>query len=174
MLLSAEDIRRAFADLSEQLAGIGSRAEIMVVGGAALVMLFGARESTKDVDAYFLMPEASTIRDAAARVAVNLDLPHDWLNDAAKGYVVEVTAGDVLYETPSLLVRAASTSQLLAMKLAAWRDAVDRDDAKLLISTLQGSPEEVWEAVRPLVPPHLVDKASYAFEDLWESLHGSR
>jgi hypothetical protein len=174
MLLSAEDIRKAFVDLSEQLAGTGTRAEIMVIGGAAIVMLFGARESTKDVDAYFLTPEASIIREAAAQVALNLGLPNDWLNDAAKGYVVEVTAGDVLHETPHLIVRAASFSQLLAMKLAAWRDVVDRDDAKLLLSTLQGSAEEVWQGVRALVPPHLVDKASYAFEDLWEALHGPR
>jgi hypothetical protein len=107
-------------------------------------------------------------------VALHLDLPTDWLNDGAKGYLVGITAGDVLYESPHLLVRAASSTQLLAMTLAAWRDAVDRDDAKLLLSTLRGSPEAIWHAVRPLVPPALVDKASYAFEDLWESLHGSR
>lgn len=147
MLLSAEDIRRAFADLSEQLASVGSRAEIIVVGGAAIVMLFGARESTKDVDAYFLTPEASLIREAAARVALNLDLPSDWLNDGAKGYLVDITAGDILYEGSNLLVRAASSTQLLAMKSAAWRDAVDRDDAKLLLSTLRGTPDEIWQIV---------------------------
>ena len=78
----------------------------------------------------------------------------------------------MLYESNSLAVHAASTAQLLAMKLAAWRDAIDRGDAKLLLSQMTGSAEEVWSAIKPFVPLHQLDKASYAFEDLWETLHG--
>jgi hypothetical protein len=172
MSLSADDIRQAFAALSDELARRGRRAEIIVVGGAALVLLFRARESTKDVDAYFVMPEASELRDAAEAVAHRLDLPADWLNDGAKGYLVGITSGEVLYESGSLEVRAASTIQLLAMKLAAWRDAIDRSDAKLLLSQMTGSADQVWSAIKPFVPPHHLDKAAYALEDLWETLHG--
>jgi hypothetical protein len=170
--LSASDIQRAFAALSGELERRGRRAEIVVVGGAALVLLFGARESTKDVDAYFVTPEASVIREAAEAVANRLDLPDDWLNDGAKAYLVAVTTGEMLYESNALEVRAASNAQLLAMKLAAWRDAIDRGDAKLLLSQMTGSAEEVWSAIKPFVPVHQLDKASYAFEDLWETLHG--
>jgi len=172
MPLSAEDIRRAFVALAEELERRGQHAEIVVVGGAALVLLFGARESTKDVDAYFVKPEASRVRAAAEAVASHLDLPADWLNDSAKGYLVGVTVGEVLYASDALTVRAASAAQLLAMKLAAWRDAVDRSDAKLLLSRMDGSAEDVWSAVKPFVPPHQLDKASYAFQDLWEMIHG--
>src|SRR5687768_6627369 len=107
MALSADDIRRAFAALSEQLESSEGRAEVIVFGGAALVLLFRARESTKDVDAYFVKPDASVIRAAAETVADRLDLPADWLNDAAKGYLVEITTGATLYESDSLTVRAA-------------------------------------------------------------------
>jgi hypothetical protein len=63
--------------------------------------------------------------------------------------------------------------QLLAMKLAAWRDAIDREDARLLLSVVPGSADEVWAMLQPFVaPPHL-DKAWYAFQDLWEASHGS-
>ena len=172
MPLSAEDITEAFAALSDELERRERRGEIVVVGGAALVLLFRARESTKDVDAYFVHPLAAEIREAAAAVANQLELPSDWLNDSAKGYLVGITTGDVLYESASLVVRAASTVQLLAMKLAAWRDAVDRSDAKLLLSELNGSAEQIWSTVKPFVPPGQLDKASYAFEDLWETLHG--
>ena len=79
----------------------------------------------------------------------------------------------MLYSSPSLTVRAASPEQLLAMKLCAWRDAVDRDDAKLLLSQVRGSFDEIWLAVERFVPAHQVDKASYALQDLWESLHAS-
>ena len=50
MTLSATDINQAFDALSEELANVDERAEIVIVGGAALVLLFGARETTKDVD----------------------------------------------------------------------------------------------------------------------------
>ena len=173
MPLSADDIRLAFAALSEELGFQQERAEVVVVGGAALVLIFGARQSTKDVDAYFVRPQASVLRDAAGRVAARLDLPSDWLNDGAKGYLVGVSMGEVLFESSSLIIRAASTAQLLAMKLAAWRDTIDRSDARLLLSRMAGSSEEVWTAIKPFVPPPQLDKASYAFEDLWEALHGA-
>ena len=172
MPLSAEDIKHAFSALSEELARDNRRAELIVVGGAALVLRYGARESTKDVDAYFVRPAAFIVRAAAEAVAGRLELPSDWLNDAAKGYMVGLTSGEVVFSSPSLEVRSASTAQLLAMKLAAWRDAVDRGDAKLLLENMAGTREEIWAAVEPLVPRHELDKASYAFDDLWEASHG--
>lgn len=172
MPLSADDIKRAFAALSRELERRQRRAEIIVVGGAALVLLFRARESTKDVDAYFVEPEASVVREAAEAVAERLDLPNDWLNDGAKGYFVGLTTGENLYESSSLSVHAASTAQLLAMKLAAWRDAIDRADARLLLSRMAGSADEIWQAVERFVPPHERYKASYALQDLWETTHG--
>lgn len=93
MGLSASDIRRAFDALSTQLRDTGERGEIIVVGGAALVLLFGAREATKDVDAYFLSPKASQMRTAIANVGNELDLPEDWMNDAAKGFFMGITIG---------------------------------------------------------------------------------
>jgi hypothetical protein len=171
--LSAAGIRKAFDALSNELAQRDEKAEIVVVGGAALVLLFGARETTKDVDVQFLKPAAAVLRGAAARVARQLGLPEDWLNDAAKGFLVGVTEGPVLYESDYLVARAPSTAQLLAMKLAAWRDAIDRDDARLLLSKMAGSMQEVWVAVEPFVPAPQRDKASYAFEDLWEAIHGA-
>jgi hypothetical protein len=172
MALSADDIMRAFRALSDELERRSHHAQIIVVGGAALVLLFQARETTKDVDAYFIRPDATEIRNAVEAVANSLELPNDWLNDAAKGYLIGLTIGPVLYESKNLDVRAATTPQLLAMKLAAWRDAIDRSDARLLLSDMEGSAEQIWARISPFVPPHLADKASYAFEDLWESLYG--
>lgn len=171
--LSSEDIRKGFAALEHELARRGERAEIVIAGGAALVLLFNARQTTKDVDAYFVRPEAMRIREAAERVAEELELPEDWLNDSAKGYFVGISNGEVLHDSTSLIVRAVSTAQLLAMKLAAWRDAIDRGDARLLLSQMAGTAEEIWKQIVPFVSPHQIDKASYAFDDLWDSLHGT-
>ncbi len=172
MPLTAADIVRAFDALADELSRRKERAQIAIAGGAALVLLFGARESTKDVDAYIVSPTASVVRDAVAAVATRLELPPDWLNDAAKGYFVGLSLGVSVYDSDSLVVRAVTTAQLLAMKLAAWRDVVDRGDAGLLLESLEGSREHIWELVRPYVRPHDLQKASYAFDDLWEALHG--
>lgn len=172
-MLSAKNIRSAFDALSGELQRVGEKAELHIVGGAALVLLFEARETTKDVDAHLGGTNIGAIRKAAATVAEQLSLPEDWLNDGAKGYLVGLTQGEVVYESESLTVRAVSVEQLLAMKLAAWRDAIDRADAGLLLSKLSGSQQEVWGRVEPLVPRTGLDKAWYAFQDLWEASRGT-
>jgi hypothetical protein len=45
-MLSRDDIRRALLALAAELAGTPVRCEIVVVGGAAIVLLYGAREPT--------------------------------------------------------------------------------------------------------------------------------
>lgn len=171
-MLSARDIEAAFAALAEELRQRRHRGRILVVGGAAIVLLFNSRDSTKDVDAYFVQPEASTIREAARSVARKLALPDDWLNDGAKAYLVGLTFGEVLHESEWLQVLAVSRVQLLAMKLAAWRDAVDRADAALLLRDMDCSAEELWEQVVRFVPDAQRTKAGFAFQDLWETIHG--
>ena len=59
------------------------------------------------------------------------------------------------------------------MKLSAWRDDVDISDARLLLPEVQGTREEVWSTVEPFLVPGRELKARFAFEDLWESVHGS-
>ena len=49
MPLSAGDIRAAFDALGEELKSEQQNAEMVIAGGAALVLLYGARETTKDV-----------------------------------------------------------------------------------------------------------------------------
>ena len=139
-----------------------------------MVLLFGARDSTKDVDGFQLDVAAkSRLAEAAANVAIALELPNDWLNDAAKGYVHGLSLGPVLLETPTLRVRTLSPLQLLAMKLSAWRDDLDVEDARRLLKECPGTREDVWRTVERHVVPGREMKARYAFDDLWESDHGT-
>ena len=172
-LLSREDILGALQALAGELRPEGSPAEIIVGGGAALVLLYDAREATKDVDAFALLsPDPTLVREAARRIADSLGLPKDWLNDGAKGYLHGLLPGEILFEAPSLVVRAVAPQQLLAMKLSAWRDDVDISDARLLLSKLAGRSDQVWAEIEPYLVPGRELKARYAFEDLWELERG--
>jgi len=173
--LSRQDILRAFEALSDELARSGDRVELALGGGAAMVLLFGARETTKDVDAVSVgVTNAPRFDAACSHVAEALSLPPDWLNDGFKGFLHGLALGPPIFEAPSLIVRALLPRQLLALKLSAWRDDLDIEDARLLLTCLSDDRETVWE----MIEPHLVHgremKARYAFDDLWESALGSR
>lgn len=160
--------------LAGELENLPTRCELVVVGGAAVVLLYGAREATKDVDVLILSRvDPTLVRRAVQQVGGALDLPDDWLNDAAKGYVHGLALGDVLLDEPGLLVRALAPHQLLAMKLSAWRDDVDIEDARLLLGKLPQDRDEIWRLVEPHIVPGRETKAYYAFCDLWEAEHGS-
>ncbi len=168
--LSYEAIERAFRALDDELTRREISCDVVVVGGAALVLRHRAREATKDVDAVVL-PESikSDVLSAAATVAGAASLPADWLNDGAKGFLHGLDETTPVWTGTSLRVRAASDAQLLAMKLCAWRDDLDIEDARLLLSKLVGSREDVLAAVRPYFVPGRELRAQYAFDDLWES-----
>jgi predicted nucleotidyltransferase len=168
--LTQTDIRRALDALAAALPASGAPRELWIVGGAALVLLYGARETTKDVDAFTLDAAGSAeVRAAAVSVAQQLGLPQDWLNDGAKGYLHGLAPGDLLFSAPRLTARTLAIPQLLAMKLSAWRDDLDVSDARLLLSKLSGDRASVWRQVEPYLVPGRELKAQYAFDDLWEA-----
>lgn len=170
--LTSEQIRQALIRLGELALQRGITVEIVVVGGAALALGYQARQSTHDVDALILSPQAETVRAMARAVAVELGLAEDWLNDAAKGYVHGLSPLEELLTTPGIRVQMPSATQLLAMKLSAWRDDVDIADARLLLKHLRArnvSKPDIWREVEPYLVPGRELKASYAYEDLWET-----
>jgi len=59
------------------------------------------------------------------------------------------------------------------MKLGAWRDEQDQDDADVLLRDLGGEvKEDVWALIEPYLQKGREDKSWYAFETLWEDIHG--
>jgi len=124
-LLDRQDIVAALTRLGQLAAADGCTVRLALMGGAALVLGYNARQSTQDVDAFFLPPpEAGVIRGWSARIARENGWPEDWLNDAAKAYLTTVSEGPILFEAPGIIARQIAAEQLLAMKLCAWRDDV--------------------------------------------------
>jgi hypothetical protein len=174
-LLTRDDIVRALKRLGELALAEGYTLHLVVVGGAAMVLGYHARLSTHDIDALFLPPpEARMVRTWAKQIAREYGWAEDWLNDAAKGYMMGLSRGPVLLEAPGVEVRQPAVEQLLAMKLCAWRDDVDIADAARLLAELVpvSSRDEIWQQVEPYLLPGRELKARYAFTDLWEATYG--
>jgi hypothetical protein len=171
--ITRREIVEALERLGQLAVARGTRIELALVGGALMVLVYEARESTRDVDAIILAPrEANTVRELAQVVADERGWPDDWLNDGAKGFLIGLSSGPVVLSAPGIEVRSPAIGQLLAMKLSAWRDDVDITDARRLLQEMSGSRAEIWQAVEPYLVPGDELKAQYAFADLWETLYG--
>lgn len=135
--LTASDIRRLFELLDCELGNEGAEGELYLVGGAVMCLALNARDATRDVDALF--KPTKIIRQAAARVAAEANVPEDWLNDAVKGYLSPHGDFDPFLELPHLRVFVARPTYLLAMKCAAMRlgeEFHDVDDVRYLLRYL--------------------------------------
>lgn len=175
-IFNRQEIEEGLRRLGELAHAKGLQVELTLVGGAVMVLRFDARPSTRDIDAVILSPrEARIVRDLARQVAEEHDWPEDWLNDGAKGYLVGISQGPLVYQAPGIEARAPSLEQLLAMKLSAWRDDVDISDARRLLQEVAGERkrDELWESLEPYLVKGDELTAQYAFLDLWESIYGS-
>jgi len=134
-----------------------------------MVLAYQSRPATKDIDALILSPPAALVRKWIQQVAREQELPEDWLNDAVKPFLVTVSPGPVVFQITGLTVKSPLPEQMLAMKLAAWRDEGDILDAARILQELDSSPslEKVWNLCLPYLPKGTELKAQYALEDLW-------
>jgi hypothetical protein len=168
--MTQDQILQAFKALNDELAREGVKGEVGVVGGAAMVLAFNARESTRDVDAVF--DPSGKVRAAAMRVAEAQGLPIDWLNDAVKGYMPQDTQPrSILLDLPFLSVWAPPPQYLLAMKAIAARfDSNDAADLRTLIRHMElRRVEDVLEVVERYYPRNQIPaKTQYFLEELFE------
>ena len=168
-----KEIAEGIARLGQLAVESGIKIELVLVGGALMVLRFRARESTRDVDVAILAPaDAEKVRELARSVAEEHGWPNDWLNDGAKGYLIGLSSGPIVLSVPGIEVRSPSDAQLLAMKLSAWRDDVDIADASRLLEEMNGDRDQIWREVEPYLIPGNELKARYAFADLWEVRRG--
>lgn len=169
--MTKDQIIQALTKLNDELAAQGIKGEIGVVGGAAMVLAFNARQATKDVDAVF-MP-ASTIRQIAQKISHQLKLPQDWLNDAVKGFMPEPLEGkQVLFDMPALSVWIPPPQYLLAMKAISARfDSHDAQDLKTLIAHLKITKiGDVLEVIEHYYPRNAIPaKTQFFLEEIFEA-----
>ena len=107
-----------------KIMGKGFPAEIILIGGASILINYGFRGMTTDVDALF--HASSGMKDAINRVGDKYGLPNGWLNsDFTKthSYTPKLFEYAVYYRTYAnvLTVRTIAAEYLIAMKLCSGR-----------------------------------------------------
>ncbi len=119
-----DDYLKELGKQFRKLNGKNMRAEIILIGGAAILSNYGFRESTTDVDA--IIRASSVMKDAINYVGDKFNLPNNWLNSDFKNtasYSEKLVEISIPYKTFSniLDIRTISAENLIAMKLVAGR-----------------------------------------------------
>lgn len=164
-ILTRAELVTAFRRLDDRLRSDKVSADIFIFGGAAMVLGFNARDSTRDVDAVW--SPHGPVQRAAHAVADSLDLPRSWLNDQASSFLPSgfSPSGSVAFEASSLRVIRADPELMLAMKVSAFRQT-DHGDILWLAEHLGlNDPDDILQLVEAVMLQPLKDRQR---EDLFE------
>ena len=167
--ITKENLDTYLKELAKQfrkLNGKAMPAEITLIGGASILINYGFRDSTYDVDA--LIHASSAMKDAINYVTDTLGLSNGWLNEDfknTKSYTPRLVNYSKYYRTFSnvLTVRTITGEYLIAMKLMAYRQY------KHDISDIVGILREQQNSGDPLTLER-IDKAVQALYDNWDNL----
>ncbi|MCL2058471.1 MAG: DUF6036 family nucleotidyltransferase [Oscillospiraceae bacterium] len=125
--ITRENLNDCLKELAKEyrrLSGTKMPAEVILIGGAAVLANYGFREMTYDIDA--IIHASSAMKDAINHVGDKYDLPHGWFNahfQRTASYSVKLSEVSVYYKTYSnvLQIRTVSAEYLIAMKLVSGR-----------------------------------------------------
>jgi Nucleotidyltransferase of unknown function (DUF6036) len=171
---SRAEILKALQALGDELSSKDVRGQIFIVGGAAMALAYSTRRVTKDIDAVF--EPKSLIYEAALRVSEEQDLPEDWLNDAAKGFMPGTDADRrPVPDIQGIEITTASPRYLLAMKLMAMRFGEDDEDIEVLTRECGlHSAQEALDLLKHMYPTREpLPKTRFFLEELFGSGGGS-
>lgn len=120
-----DDYLRALGKEFRRLNGKKMPAEIILVGGGAVLVSYNFRNATTDIDAIIM--SSSAMKEAINNVGNDNSLPHGWLNAdfmKTKSYTPKLVEVSTYYKTFSniLTVRTIDAEYLIAMKLMSGRE----------------------------------------------------
>ena len=151
-MLNVNQIRSALRRLGELANRESIDLDIFLVGGSAIALALGTRNSTQELDA-------------------------KWLNEAAARYVTRRSDGPVILQSRGITVRHATAAQLLGMKLMAWRSITDQQDSRdvlrrLVDDTGAKSMDDIWEMIKPYVLVNKQTQVRDNLSEIWQEAYG--
>ena len=181
--MTKSEIETALGLFSKLAEGEGIRLEMTLYGGALMLLAYNARPSTKGVDA--IVYPTAVARRLASRVATQLGLHDEWLNDDVKQFVSGREAkNDLVIDTVSPLglhVTRPTAKYLLAMKIMACRKPLPgyegdfKDIEVLLRVTKLRSVAALQELIDAFFPDTvLTDSVRDVLEDILDRISNER
>ena len=192
--ISKENIDEIFRELSKEYRKHGGKfqnAEVVVVGGGAVILGFEFRRESQDIDAIILASQS--LKDAAVKVADMLDLDKDWLNSDfmnTSSYSPKLRQYSKYYRTYSnvLQVRTIEPVYIVAMKLKSGRsyktdqsdiigivqemdqrkDPITIEKLDEAMNNLYGGYDGVDEYVKELAFAVIKDPSSFSYAEMRE------
>ena len=150
-----EDVERFLAQLSREIKKQFNRktkVELIIVGGASVILNYGFRKTTMDIDAY--ISAGTSIKVAIYKIAEDNNISEEWLNSdflKTSSFTHKLTEVSKYYKTYNqvLDVRTISDEYLVAMKLEAFRKyKYDLSDAFYVIKAMKGSQSDNVDKVK--------------------------
>jgi len=165
--MTGEQMRQYLTEVGARLAARGLTGEIVLAGGAVMVMALRARGGSRDIDAVFAK-EAEAIAAAAREVAEAHGLSVVWLNDHVRVFVAPDAPTVDFFEVPGLRVRMVRLDYLFYMK--AWAgDPIDQRDLRVIAKALRLVDErQAHDIVRGYSPGELPRGVQILLESLFE------
>ncbi len=147
---------KALAKEYRRLNGKAIPAELILIGGASVLINYGFRNMTTDVDA--IIHASSSMKDAINHVGDQYGLPNGWLNSDfvyTGSYSSKLTEFSRHYRTFSnvITVRTVTAEYLIAMKLRSGRQYKnDRSDVLGILSEHKKADKPItMESIRKAV-----------------------
>ena len=157
VLFTKENIDNLLFQLAKEFRRLNGRktpAEIVIIGGAAIVTQYGFRASTTDIDA--IIVASSVMKDAINIVGDRNGLPTGWINQDFKktdSYSPRISEYSKHYKTFAniLEVRILPPEYNVAMKLASLREyKYDMSDVVGIIHSEKVTRDSIDKAVNDL------------------------
>ena len=162
--LTPENINDILKDLAKAYKKLSSTpAEITLVGGAAILVNYGFRQQSDDIDA--IIQASSVMKEVANKIGDKYNLPFGWLNSDfmhTNSYTPKIEYYSIPYREYShiLQIRTMPPEYIVAMKLMSGRPY------KHDLSDVIGILYEQQEKGQPLTE----DKICIAFENLYDDI----
>lgn len=124
--ISKKDLDKYFNELSKIYRKMthGYEVEIILIGGASILINYNFRDVTNDIDAYYL--PSSEIKEAIHKVSDKFGIDTKWLNDdfkTTKSFSNKLSEFSTFYKSYNevLSIRTIKDEYLIAMKLVSGR-----------------------------------------------------